>query len=310
MENCIFTIIIVNWNTKELTTKCIQSIYEKKLMVPFEIILVDNASSDGTAQYVCNEFPDICIIENDENVGFARANNQGIRQAKGKYILLLNSDTALKSEKPLIRMSEYFENNLNTGIVGGTLVLPNGKIQSQGRQFLSLKILVKQQILFSSAQLFKRFIRQNEQQDYKADYVDGAFLCIRKSVIEQIGLLNENYFIYGEDMEWCYRAKQAGWKVSVLPDIVVLHEHAASSRQNFRRVLLNNALNNSRFICLAHGKTRAKIAFNIYLLGMLLRIPLSIMRKNGLGKDYMHGFIDCLKQLGCLEDILESGHTS
>ena len=114
--------------------------------------------------------------------------------------------------------------------------------------------------------------------------------------------------MYGEDMEWCFRAKQTGWNVFVLPDIIIHHIHAASSRQNFRTVLLNNAVNNSRFIKLTKGENEAKISFYIYIFGMFLRIPLSIIRGNGLAKEYILGLNDCIKHLGKLEDVLAGGN--
>ncbi len=278
------TIIIVNWNTKTLTANCIRSVFVKNKRTNFEIIVVDNASFDESAAFLKSKYPQITLIENTSNVGFARANNQAIGKAKGDLIVLLNSDTELLSEESLFKLQSFFEKHPGVGIAGATLVLPNGKIQSVGRKFLSLKNLIKQQLLFSSAPGMKK--RELHNSSVSADYVDGAFLCIRKKVISEIGLLNEDYFMFGEDMEWCVRAQKAGWKVVVVPDIKVLHHHGASSKQNFRKALEQSTLNVCRFMSSYYSEQDAKIAFDVFLAGMLLRIPLSILRRNGLAKEY------------------------
>ena len=285
MNEYLVTIIIVNWNTKALTANCIQSILAKNKQTNFEIIVVDNASSDGSVAFLKSKFPEITLIENTSNVGFSRANNQAIKKANGKFILLLNSDTEMLTREPLLRLKIFFAKNPNVGIVGATLVLPDGKIQSAGRKFLSLKNLIKQQFFFGATPGMKS--RKSEHLPFFADYVDGAFLAIRRQVISEIGLLNEDYFMFGEDMEWCARAQKAGWKVMVLPGIQVLHYHGASSRQNFRQALQQSTLNVCRFISRYYGEKDAKIGFDVFLAGMFLRIPLSILRKNGLAKEYL-----------------------
>ena len=289
-----FSILIVNWNTRDLTLACIRSVKERNRHSLYEIVLVDNGSDDGTVEAVRARFPDVRIIENVENVGFSRANNQGIQTARGELILLLNSDTFLDSEEPLQRLWDYFSKNARAGIAGATLVLPNGTFQAAGRSFLSVKNLVKQQLLFSSAPAFKK-APSDRRTPYSVDYVDGAFLCIRQRVIDEIGPLNEDYFMYGEDMEWCARARNHGWDVVVLPDIRVIHHHAASTKQNFRKALVENMLNVSRFLGRTHGTKAAKQAFEVYMLGTLLRIPLSALRRNGLWRDYAGAFRDAWK---------------
>ena len=285
MDQYPVTIIIVNWNTRTLTANCIQSVFATNKRTNFEIIVVDNASSDASAAFLKRKYPQITLIENSVNLGFSRANNQAIKTAKGKFILLLNSDTELLTSEPLLRLITFFAKNPAVGIIGATLVLPDGKIQSVGRKFLSLKNLIKQQLFFDSAPGMKS--KKIKNAPFPTDYVDGAFLAIRSQVISEIGLLNEDYFMFGEDMEWCARAQKAGWKVMVLPDIQVLHHHGASSKQNFQEALQQSTLNVCRFMRRHYGERDAKIAFDIFLVGMLLRIPLSILRRNGLAKEYL-----------------------
>ena len=288
-----FSIIIVSWNTRELTLHAIQSVYDQHES-NVEIIVVDNASSDDTIKAVTARFPDVRIIANSENLGYAHANNQGMRQARGDYFVLLNSDAELKSMGLLHTIKSTFETHPKTGILGGTLRLTSGAIQAVGRQFLTFNRLVKQQLLFNSAPMFKDKAVESDRLIF-VDYVDGAFLAIPARVVQDIGFMRADFFMYGEDMEWCARASLFGWDVAVLPSLEILHHHAASSKQNFRRILVQNALNNCRFLADHEMLLRAKQAFIVYLGGMLLRVPLSILRRNGLALDYWNAFRDCLK---------------
>ncbi|MBN2410435.1 glycosyltransferase family 2 protein [candidate division KSB1 bacterium] len=300
----VFTsIIIVNWNTKELTARCLRSIYEN-VSPDFEIIVVDNGSTDGSAEFIRQQFPDVRLIENGENKGYARANNQGLKAAQGDPIVLMNSDAAVMSKDPVGIILKIFEDHPDIGIVGAKQLYPNGKIQSLGRQFVSVKNLVKSQLLFAAAPVF---IKDSGRKMIEVDYVDGAFLAIRRQVIEKIGLLNENYYMYAEDMEWCASARDRGWKVTVLPEIEILHEHAASSLKRYRDILVYNAVNICRFIAKCEGTDEAKKAFYVLMAGMLLRIPLSLVRpgKSKLALDYLVGFKRCYGLLNHLGPILK-----
>ncbi len=286
----LFSVIIVSWNTLELTLKAIQSVFDQNESA-VEIIVVDNASSDNSVAAIEQQFPQVHVIQNNDNVGYARANNLGMLQARGDYFILLNSDAELTSPLVFDKIKDTFEEFPRLGILGGTLRLPSGAIQAVGRQFLTFNRLVKQQLLFSSVPLFKEQKHKNRLRH--VDYVDGAFLAIPAGVVKEIGPMREDFFMYGEDMEWCARATLYGWRVAVLPSIEVLHHHAASSKQNYRRILVQNALNNCRFLADFETLPRAKQAYSVYLGGMLLRVPLSVLRRNGLALDYWKAFRDC-----------------
>lgn len=294
------SIIIVNWNTKALTERCIQSIYDT-IQSGFEIIMVDNGSTDGSAPYIREKYPQVHILANSSNKGYACANNQGIRAAQGDLFLLMNSDTAILSPEPLERIRTFLHDNPAAGIIGAKLLYPNGKIQSCGREFISLKTLVKEQLLFRSALPKPMHAGVTA---LPVDYVDGAFLAIRRNVVDKIGLLNEAYYMYAEDMEWCFAARRAGWQIVVLPDIEILHEHAASSIKRFREILVHNAVNTCRFIAKTRGLQEARSSFYVLLAGMLLRIPISLFRKRNLALDYYCGLKRCLSLLRALEPIL------
>lgn len=294
----LISVIIVNWNTRQLTAECIASIYEKNQQAKFEIIVVDNASRDGSLPWLREQFPQVRFLSNAMNEGFARANNRAMREAGGEIFLLLNSDTVLKSAEPLNNLSAYFAAHEDTAVLGAKLVFPDGRLQSVGRDFLTLKKCIQQQLFFSSAGIWKKSDQRADPRE--ADYVDGAFLAVRKTVIDGIGMLDESNFMYAEDMEWCARISGAGHKIIVLPEIEVVHHQAASSRQNFARMLLESAKNISRFIYVHEGPRQAKAAFVVHLLGMVLRIPISCVRKPDLVGAYWQGF---RSTLACLRDL-------
>ena len=296
-----FSIVIVNWNTRDLTIAAIASVYAVDDRY-VEIIVVDNASQDDSAEAIRRQFPNVVLIQNDENLGFSKANNIGIRKARGEFIVLLNSDAEIKSKDALNKLEHTFRANKDVGILGGKLFRPNGSLESLGRSFLTLKELVKMQLFFRMA-----FPKNRKAEHYKliyVDYVAVAFLAVRKTVIEEIGLLNEAFFMYGEDMEWCARAHDYGWRIAVMPEVEVMHHHAASSVKNFRKVLVENAINTCRFMWWKYGAHEAKVAFYIYLLGMAIRIPLSMIRCNGLSCDYAFAFAQGLKILSNLQEKL------
>jgi GT2 family glycosyltransferase len=294
------SIIIVNWNTKELTAKCLQSIFDR-ISSNIEILLVDNASSDGSVEYLRQRFPDVTYIVNEENVGYARANNQAMKRARGDVFILLNSDTEILSPEPVEKIRTFFSQSPNVGIVGAKLYGSNGRILSLGREFMTVRSLVKSQIFFNNSPFFRKRIPISRQ---TVDYVDGAFLVIRRQVVDQIGFLNERYFMYAEDMEWCADAQDAGWRIAVLPDIEVLHHHAQSSKKVLRRILIHNALNISRFIAKRQGFAEAKRAFGVLAAGLFLRSIISLFRKSTSAGDYWRAFVGCLKMSKELKVLL------
>ncbi len=284
--------IIVTWNTRDLTLRCIQSIYEQEANA-FEILVVDNNSMDDTCEQIEQNYPDVHLIRNGENLGFAKANNQGIHAAKGDLIILMNSDTELLTRDSIGQLISFFNTNENAGIAGACLVFPDGKIQACGRRFVSVLTLIKDQLLFQDSPLFRK---SNAPEAIQAvDYVDGAFLAIRKQVIEQIGLLNEHYFMYAEDMEWCAAAHDAGWGVYVIPELKVLHVHAASSKKSFRKILILNAVNQSRYLYKRYNMFNAICGYIVLILGMILRIPVNFARRNGLTPAYAKAVVTCFR---------------
>lgn len=226
------SIIILNYNTKDLTIECLKSIfnqYDKEISTGFfEIIVVDNASSDNSVSFIKKEKFNIKIIENKENVGFSKGNNIGAKEAEGKYVLFLNSDTQIQ-DKGFLRMTEFMDLNDKAAILGGRLENENKSTQKSAGNFynvLNLGIL-----LFGGGKL--GFLRKSPARISRVDWVSGASLMARKDVFKKIGGFEEKLFMYMEDMEFCFRAKKKGFTTYYYPNISLLHKEGASSSRTF-----------------------------------------------------------------------------
>jgi N-acetylglucosaminyl-diphospho-decaprenol L-rhamnosyltransferase len=229
------SIVIVSWNVRDLLRRCLASVLAQPAPSG-EVIVVDNASSDGSVAMVQAEFPHVSVIENAGNVGFTRANNQAIKSATGRYVLLLNPDTEVEAGA-LWTMLAYMDANPQVGAVGPQLLYGDGSVQSSRRRFPDLKTLFVEstilQPLFSNSAILRRYYVLDQPHDVTqdVDWVVGACMMLRRQVIAQVGLLDERFFMYSEEMDWCLRIKQAGWCVVYLPLARVVHHEARSSDQ-------------------------------------------------------------------------------
>ncbi len=227
----ILSILIVNWNTRDLLAQCLDSIIANPPACEYEIIVVDNASADGSVAMVRRRFPQVVLIENSNNAGFTQANNQAIDASGGQYFLLLNSDTvALPSTfNPLLAM---MESNPNVGAVGPMLLNPDRTFQASYADFPAL--INELLALFGLAKRFwgphyPSFDLASSQQSRAVDWVGGACLLVRKSCIDHVGLLDESIVMYGEEVDWCYRMKEMGWQVMYCAESNVIHFGGQSS---------------------------------------------------------------------------------
>lgn len=240
------SIIIVTYNTRELLMKCLVSLYHCNTAIvqnKTEIIVVDNGSMDGTVGELKNlktekQKNNLIIIENKENLGFSKANNIGIRQASGKYILLLNSDTVVFPET-LASMIQFMEINLKSGSATCRVELGDGNLDPACHRgfptpWASLTYFLSLEKLFPSSKFFGQYHLGYLPMDHphEIDSPSGAFYLVRREVIDQVGLLDEDYFIYGEDLDWSYRIKRAGWKIMYNPLVKITHFKKQSGREN------------------------------------------------------------------------------
>lgn len=230
------SIIIVSWNVKKVLTDCLGSIEENPASEPFEIVLVDNASSDGAVEFVRNKFPDVVVIANSQNLGFAAANNQGIKKSQGEYILLLNPDTIVHLGS-LDVLIEFMDKNEDVGICGPQLLNQDETIQSSVRCFPTFRGALYRHTAIKSLGLFKNEYKKwlmksfDHKSQMDVDQVMGAALMIRQSIIEDVGAMDEQFFMYYEEVDLCFRIKQAGWRVVFMPEVVITHLGGQSSGQ-------------------------------------------------------------------------------
>lgn len=230
------SIVIVNWNTKDLLRKCLESIYEAPPLVKFEVLVVDNASNDGSGEMVEKDFPEAQLIKNNTNLGFAKANNQGIKKSHGNLVLLLNSDVKILPGV-LEKMVNFMAKHPEIGILGPKLIYPNGSYQLSGGHFPMVlsEFFERSKLaqLFSFSKFIGRYRMNYWDRDNgrELDWVSGAALMIRRRVIQDGGLMDENFFMHYEDIDWCYRAKAKGWKVYFIPEAKLVHLERQSTKK-------------------------------------------------------------------------------
>lgn len=272
------SIIIVNWNTKELLQNCLTSIYEQAGDVSYETIVVDNGSTDGSVDMVKAGFPQVVLIANTENRGFAAANNQGIGIAKGGYVLLLNSDTIVL-DNAIGQVVSFADSHPESAVVGCRVLNPDRSLQqtcfmfpSVANMLLSSTYLYK---LFPKSKLFgrERMTWWDRSNMREVDVVTGCFMLVRRGAIEQVGMMDEQFFMYGEETDWCYQFKQAGWKVMFTPSAEIIHLGRASSKQIKPEMRLQLSGSILLFFRKHKGWAQYILACLFTALFFLLRVP-------------------------------------
>jgi len=232
------SIVIVNYRVKNLLERCLTSISQSTDGSSCEIIVVDNNSKDGSVELLRQNFPEVKLIENQQNRGFPFACNQGIEKSSGRYVLLLNPDTIFP-ENGLKKVLDFMDSNPEAGICGPKMVDIRGNLLYSCRSFPSFLTSISSSQsflfrLFPRNPLSKRYLLKdlNHSQIQEVDWVSGSCLLARKKMLERIGLLDESYFIYVEDVDLCYRAHKAGWKIFYLPEVTFVHQVGQSTSQN------------------------------------------------------------------------------
>lgn len=225
------SIIIVNFNTKDLVVDCVESIINSDTEIPYQIIVVDNGSSDGSVSAIrklIEKTDKITLIENKDNLGFAKANNQGIKKAAGKYILLLNSDTKVLN-KTIDKLVDFAKKRPDVGVVGCNYLNPDQSIQGSCFKFPTLGRAISQYWFGKKGLLDKYSPTGKNPQEVEALTMAG--FLITTECIKKVGLLNEKYFMYFEDLDYCHRVRKAGLKVYFMPSAKIIHYHGASGRK-------------------------------------------------------------------------------
>lgn len=229
-NNLKLSIIIVSWNVKELLKKCLRSIYEQTKNISFEIFVVDNNSKDESLEMVAREFPHVKLIRNAKNMGFSAANNQAIKKCTGEYIILLNPDTEIL-DSALEDMVKFLEENSEIGIVGAKLLNPDRTNQiGLARKFPSFFVLTTMmlglhKILIKKNKALQNYymLDENFNRTVEVDQVMGADLMFTREVLETVGLLDAKFWIWFEEVDFCKRAKDAGYKIYIYPKSEIIH---------------------------------------------------------------------------------------
>lgn len=231
------SIVIVNWNTCGVLRDCLSSIYRETEDLSFEVIVVDNASSDPSIEMVKSEFPRVTLITNSTNRGFAAANNQGVKISRGRYVLLLNSDTIV-CDKAIERTVDYADQHREVAVVGCQVWQNQHTIQMTCRSFPSLLNVLLSSFGLLSTFKCNRFLGREEMpwwrrdSERQVDVVSGMFMLVRRDAIHDVGLMDEVYFLYFEETDWCYRFYRAGWRAVFWPGARIIHVDGGSKSTN------------------------------------------------------------------------------
>lgn len=234
------SIIIVSYNSRRHLERCIGSVEKLKDNLVKEIILVDNGSTDGSIAYVKENWPKVTVVENGSNIGFAAANNAGIRHSSGKYLMFLNPDTELSNDTAE-KLASYFEHTGDAGIVAPKLLYPDGTLQYSCRTFYNLRTI-----------FFRRFLRKyksglerkhlmldwDHDSPARVDWVLAACIFTKRELMDKIGLFDEKYRLYFEDVDLCYRFAQRGFKTYYYPLTTVVHHHQRDSAKRISKTTI------------------------------------------------------------------------
>jgi len=266
------SIIIVNYNGERLLADCLRSIDEHAGGLEMEIWVVDNASTDNSLSMLAHDFPNVIILRNERNLGFAAANNQALVQATGDYLLLLNNDTIVH-EGAFQRMIDYMDNYQMTGILGPLLLNADGTIQSCGLRFPNVLLAPWRSLRAKLGRTAKK-CNESGVEPVLCDAVVGAAMLIRRATLQQVGLMDEGFFFYAEEADWCYRARKAGWTIAILPNARITHLGGQTARREQERFYVERRWSRVRFEWKHYGAFLAQvdvffIRANIWLLGVL-----------------------------------------
>jgi len=271
------SIVIVTWNAKRYVLECLESLYAHPSSRVMEIIVVDNDSSDGTQEAIRAEFPRVRLIQNQANVGFAKGNNTGMAAAKGRYLCLVNSDVVVPAGC-IDTMLNYLEENPRVGLLGPKMLAPGGSIGLSVKNFPTLWntfcCALGLHSMFPDSHVFGGFEPHSFCYSNSADVevVSGWFWAVRREAMAEVGALDERFFMYGEDMDWCRRFQKAGWRVVYCSEAEALHYGAASSSRTPARFYVEMYRANVQYFRKHHAKASVLAYQAMICLHQALRV--------------------------------------
>ncbi len=232
----LLSVIIVNWNVRELLRRTVASVQKSwGARDGLEIIVVDNASHDGSVAMLRASFPGVRVIANSDNRGFTGGNNQGLEAARGTFLLLLNPDTEVLGDA-LPRMVAFMQQHPEISLLGPQLLNPDGSVQSSRRRFPTIPVLLLESTWlqrFAPSAWLRRYYALDRPNDelQEVDWVTGAAMLTRRRIVAQVGGLDEGFFMYSEELDWCHRIKDAGGRIVYYPHAQIIHHEGKSSEQ-------------------------------------------------------------------------------
>jgi GT2 family glycosyltransferase len=276
----MLSIVIVSYNTRELLARCLETVYAAD-PIALEVIVVDNASRDASVAMLREHFPEIVVIQNEVNRGFAAATNQGLARAGGRYVLLLNSDTEV-SQGAWGQLIAFMDQHPAAGALGPRLLNSDGSLQRTAKRFPSpLSALFGRKSVLTHWFPHNRFSRaylleldESRAEPFEADCLSGACLLVRREVLEQVGPLDEQFFMYWEDNDWCYRIKAAGWQIYALPTVRVVHHEGQSSRGHPTRHIIAFHRSVYRYVCKHVARAWWDLRRPLILCALIIRAAL------------------------------------
>ena len=278
------SIVIVSYNARGHLERCLEAVAEG----PYETIVVDNASTDGSVELVRERFPSVRLVALEENVGFGAANNEGMRVATGRYFLLLNSD-AWPVGNAIERLVAFADARPRVGVAGPRLVNPDGSLQPSVRGFPTLWRLATEYFflrkLAPGTNLVNAFYgaRFDHRSEREADFLMGAVLLVRRAAVEEVGAFDPDFFLYSEETDLCFRMRKAGWSVVFTPDAEFVHVGGASARPEWNRMYREQLRSHLRFFAKHEGLRRAEQARKMLVLSLRLR---SLVFRGPRGRTY------------------------
>ncbi|NOY52868.1 MAG: glycosyltransferase family 2 protein [Deltaproteobacteria bacterium] len=271
------SILIVSYNTRELLLHCLEGIFRVDGRLTLEVIVIDNASKDGSADTVARSYPQVHLIQNAENRGFAQAVNQGLRASSGRNRLLLNPD-AVAERKTLEAMADYLDHHSETGAVGVQLLHEDGRLQNSIASFPTLATELLNKSLLT--RLFPhRFPGKNRpfEGPMEVESLIGACMMVKGKVIQSVGLLDERYFFFLEETDWCLRMRRAGWKIVFLPELRVPHLQGKSASRNLTAARIEYYRSRYRFFILHRGRTATALLRGGLIVKLLVECTGSLL---------------------------------
>lgn len=275
MPDIDVTIAVINWNTRELLSSCLKSLIAAEPLINYEIRVIDNHSTDGSPQMVARDFPEVELVENAGNLGFSAAANQALRQSAAKYVLIMNSDTEVDHEAIDILL-DFADHHDDAGAVGPALFNPDGSTQITGRNFPSFWDATMHAFLGvfwhnNPWSVRYKMLDWDRKTERLVDWVSGAAMFIRREAAKEVNFFDERFFMYVEDLDFCYRLRKQGWQVFFCPQAKVMHHIGKSSEQSISKMIIEFQKSMYRFYAKKYQSGWRRFLKPLVVVGLSLR---------------------------------------